>query len=97
MLQIRQLLHISQNIQTVFCLIFCSKNFKYLKQKAKLIVLLNHYRVALDLELVACLVLAKVGKVDPGKTFLLELLSRILESLIKVGCPSRFKSFLSDF
>ena len=33
-------------------------------------MLLNHYRVALDLELVACLVLAKVGKVDPGKTFL---------------------------
>ena len=27
----------------------------------------------------------------------LGLLSRILESLIKVGCPSRFKSFLSDF
>ena len=27
----------------------------------------------------------------------LELLSRILESLIKVGYPSRFKSFLSDF
>ena len=26
-----------------------------------------------------------------------ELLSRILESLIKVGYPSRFKSFLSDF
>ena len=25
------------------------------------------------------------------------LLSRILESLIKVGYPSRFKSFLSDF
>ena len=33
-------------------------------------MLLNHYRVALDLELVACLVLAKVGKVDPGKAFL---------------------------
>ena len=70
MLLIRQLLHNSQNIQTIFCLIFCSKNFRYLKQKGKLIVLLNHYRVALDLELVACLVLAKVGKVDPGKTFL---------------------------
>ena len=27
----------------------------------------------------------------------LELLSRILKSLIKVGYPSRFKSFLSDF
>ena len=27
----------------------------------------------------------------------LELWNRILESLIKVGCPSRFKSFLSDF
>ena len=27
----------------------------------------------------------------------LGLLSRILESLIKVGCPSRFKSFLSNF
>ena len=26
-----------------------------------------------------------------------ELWNRILESLIKVGCPSRFKSFLSDF
>ena len=31
------------------------------------------------------------------KGSLLELLSRILESLIKVGYPSRFKSFLSDF
>ena len=29
--------------------------------------------------------------------FPLGLLSRILESLIKVGYPSRFKSFLSDF
>ena len=29
--------------------------------------------------------------------FSLELLSRILKSLIKVGYPSRFKSFLSDF
>ena len=27
----------------------------------------------------------------------LELLSRVLKSLIKVGYPSRFKSFLSDF
>ena len=27
----------------------------------------------------------------------LELWNRILKSLIKVGCPSRFKSFLSDF
>ena len=29
--------------------------------------------------------------------YVLELLSRILKSLIKVGYPSRFKSFLSDF
>ena len=27
----------------------------------------------------------------------LELWNRILKSLLKVGCPSRFKSFLSDF
>jgi len=33
----------------------------------------------------------------PENVIKLELLSRILESLIKVGYPSRFKSFLSDF
>ena len=35
--------------------------------------------------------------VTPTQVFPLELLSRILKSLIKVGYPSRFKSFLSDF
>ena len=34
---------------------------------------------------------------DDEKASQLELLSRILKSLIKVGYPSRFKSFLSDF
>ena len=34
--------------------------------------------------------------VGPG-AYVVELLSRILKSLIKVGYPSRFKSFLSDF
>ena len=79
MLLIRQLLHISQNIQTIFWLIFCSKNFRHLRQK-EYAVLLNHYRVALDLELVACLVLAKVGMVDPGKTFLRYCLVDILKA-----------------
>ena len=38
-----------------------------------------------------CAGLFDLGGLDLG------LLSRILESLIKVGYPSRFKSFLSDF
>ena len=34
---------------------------------------------------------------EGGEGYKVELWNRILKSLIKVGCPSRFKSFLSDF
>ena len=44
-----------------------------------------------------CTIVCFGNKFTSVHVFGLELWNRILESLIKVGCPSRFKSFLSDF
>ena len=53
-------------------------------------------------QLLICETLSLAIEIEIGEeywiqAFRLGLLSRILKSLIKVGYPSRFKSFLSDF